>query len=327
MRAAQVKEFSPNSVFQLSDIETPTIGDKEVLVKVAAAGIIYADVLERQGVYGPPEQPFPLTLGIEVAGTIEAVGKAVQRYAVGDRVAGNLDYAHHGGYAEYAAVRANNLRPIPERCSFAQAMVYMVNLPVAYHHFYTFGQVQPGETLLIHAASGGVGSLITQIAKRKGQDNTVIALASNEEKMAFCAANGADHCINYREVDYVEAVKELTQGRGVEVVCNSVGGDTLANDPKIIKPLRGRWLITGASNGAKSINPWSFIYDSITVKPFSVLTLPGTEEFRLAFQFLDQWLAEETLIDPTHVFSLEQATEAHQLIEQQKSFGKIILQP
>lgn len=327
MRAAQVTEFGPNATFKIVDIDKPKVEPGEVLVKVGAAGIIFADVLERRGDYGPPDHPPPITLGIEVAGTVEKVGAGVTGFDLGARVAGTMDYLHHGGYAEYAVVPASTLRPIPTRCSFPQAMVYLVNLTVGYLHYYTFGNVQPGDTLLLHAASGGVGSMITQIAKRKGKDNTVIALASSDEKLEFCKANGADHCINYRKVDYVEAVRKLTDNRGVDVVCNSVGGDTLERDPKLIKPLTGRWLITGASNGLGTIDPYAFIYNSITVRPFSILTTLGTEEHKKSLRFLDEWLRTETLIDPTREFKLEDVAAAHAWIEEQRSYGKAVLVP
>lgn len=324
MRAAQITQYGPSTNFKLTEIDKPTIKDREVLVKVEASGIIFADILQRRGSFGPPRRPFPFAMGIEVAGTVEKVGAAVTDFQVGMRVAGTLDF---GGYAEYAAVPARSLRTIPARCSFTQALVYLVNLPVGFIHFSTFGQLQPGETILIHAASGGVGSLITQIAKRRGTRNTVIALASSDEKLEFCKRNGADHCINYTKVDYVEAVKQLTDNRGADVVCNSVGGNTLATDPQLVKRLSGRWLITGAAAGPASINPYAFIYDSITVRPFSIHTLEGTDEYSKAFRFLDDWLRSETLIEPEHVFKLEDVVAAHDLIEQQRSRGKVVLVP
>lgn len=326
MRAAYIHEYGPSTNFEIVEVDKPAISAKEVLVKVEAAGIIFSDVIERRGGYGPPAQGFPYAIGWEVAGTIEKLGADVTEFELGQRVGGTFP-AGYGGYVEYAAVPARTLRPIPARVGFEQALVYLINLPVAYSHYATFGQTQPDETILVHAASGGVGSMLTQLAKRKGNHNTVIALASSEEKLEFCKAMGADHTINYREVDYVDAVKKLTDNRGVDVVFNSVGGSTLATDPKIIKKLTGRWVITGAAAGVAAIDPYAFIYDSITVRSCSVLTLEGTDEQKKSLRFLDDWLKTEPLIEPTRVFKLTDVAAAHDLLEQQRAFGKIVLVP
>lgn len=322
MKAVYVYEYGPSSNLKLVDVDKPVPKAREVLVKVEAAGVIYSDVLERNGRHGPPSHPFPYALGWEVAGTIEKLGSEVTGFEVGQRVAGTFPY---GGYAEYAAVPLRSLRAIPPRVTFQQALVYLVNLPVAYLHYHVFAKVQPGETIVIHGAAGGVGSMLTQLAKR--HDNTVIALASNSEKLAFCKRMGADHAINYREVDYVDAVKQLTDNRGADVVFNGVGGGTLETDPKIVKRLTGRWQIYGRSAGNATFNPYAFIYESITVRCCSVLTLEGTEEQKASRRFLDAWLRDEPLIEPGHVFKLADAAAAHDLLEQQGAHGKIVLVP
>jgi NADPH:quinone reductase len=324
MKAAQITKYGPSSNFRIDEVEIPKLDNQQVLVKVEAAGVIFADVVRRRGDYGPAERPFPFTMGIEVAGTVTQVGPGVTGIEVGNRVTAT---APGGGYAEYAAVPTTTLRLLPARVSFTQAMVYQVNLPAAYAHFSTFGQVQPGETILVHAAAGGVGSLITQIAKRRGKDNKVIALASSDEKLEFCRANGADHVINYRKQNYVEAVKKITDNQGVDVVCNNVGGDTLKTDPQLVKRLTGRWLISGSSAGRGLINPYAFLYESITVRAFSIVTLNGTEERAKASRFLDDWLRTEELIEPAHVFKLSDIAAAHDCLEQQRSWGKVVLVP
>jgi NADPH2:quinone reductase len=321
MKAAYLYEYGPEARFKIVDIDKPAVKPTEVLVKVEAAGIIYSDVLDRTGKHGPGVS-FPYIPGWEVAGTVEKVGSDVTGFEVGQRVAGTFT---HGGYAEYASVPARTLRPIPGRASYQQALVYLINLPVAYLHYNVFGKVQPGETILVHAGAGGVGSMLTQVAKR--HDVTVIALSSTDEKLEYCKEMGADHLINYRKTDYVEAVKKITDNRGVDVVFNGVGGETLTTDPKVIKRLTGRWVIIGAAAGLGLINPYSFIYDSITIRSCSVLTLEGTEEQKESRRFLDEWLRTEPLIEPAHVFKLDQVNEAHLLLEQQRSHGKVILLP
>jgi NADPH2:quinone reductase len=322
MRAAYINEYGPGSKFEIREVDKPTIKAREVLVKVEAAGIIFSDVLDKRGWHGPPSVPFPYVPGWEVAGTVEKVGTEVTDFHVGQRVAGTFT---HGGYAEYAAVAANALREIPARASFEQALVYLINLPVAYLHYTTFGQVQPGETILVHGGAGGVGSMLTQLAKRKG--STVIAVAGSDEKLEFCKAMGADHTINYRKTDYVEAARKITDNRGVDVVFNGVGGNTLATDPKVIKALTGRWVLIGCAAGPGTIDPYSFIYNSITLRSCSVLTLEGTEDQRASRRFLDEWLRSEPLIDPAHVFKLDDINAAFDLLDQQQSHGKIVLVP
>lgn len=326
MKAAQISEYGPSSNLVVTDVEIPKIGDHDVLVKVEAAGVLWADVLRRRGGYGFGRfhKPFPYTMGIEVAGTVAEVGAAVTGFEVGNRVAGALP---QGAYAEYAAVASRNLRLLPGRVSAHQALVYQVNMPLVHVAIHVFGRVQPGETLLVHAAAGGVGSLITQVAKRRGTNNTVIALASSDEKLEFCRKNGADHLINYRKQDYVQAVKKITDNQGVDVVFNGVGGETLRTDPQVIKRLSGRLLIYGSSGGPGVLDPYSFIYQSITVRPFSIRSLDGTEERKAAFRFLDEWQRTEKLLEPGHVFKLSEIAAAHDCVEQQRSIGKVIVVP
>jgi NADPH:quinone reductase len=324
MKAAQITKYGASENFRVVDVEIPNPGSTDVLVKVEAAGIIFADVHQRRGDYGPPRRPFPFTMGSEVAGTVVRCGAQVTGFEVGQRVLGRLAF---GGYAEYAVVPASTLRRLPARASFQQALVYLINLPSAYSQFHTFGQVQPGETLLVHAGAGGVGTLLTQIAKRRGQDNTVIALASTDDKVEDCRNNGADHAINYRTQNYVEAVKRITDNRGVDVIFNSVGGDTLKTDPQLVKRLTGRWLISGAAGGVGTIDPFAFIYQSITVRSLSIHTLEGTPEYPKLFRFLDEWLSSEALIEPAHVFGLSEVAAAHDLLERQGSRGKVVLIP
>lgn len=324
MKAAQITAYGPSTNFVINEVPVPKINERGVLVKIEAAGVIWADVLRRRGGYGPAQRPFPYTMGIEIAGTIVEVGSAVTEFVVGNRVAGSIP---SGAYAEYAGVDASLLRLIPGRVSTQQALVYQVNLPVAHVAIYHFGQVQPGETLLVHGAAGGVGSMITQLAKRRGKGNTVIALASTDEKLEFCRQNGADHVINYRKQDYVEAVKKITDNQGVDVIFNGVGGPTLGTDPPLVKRLTGRWLILGAAGGFGVIDPYSFIYQSITVRPVSIRPLWGTKERKQATDFLDDWWANEALIEPGHVFKLSEIALAHDCVEQQRSIGKVIVVP
>ena len=322
MKAAYINEYGPNSRFEIREADKPRPAPREVLVKVEAAGIIFSDVLDKRGWHGPSSYPFPYVPGWEVAGVVEQLGSEVTEFKVGQRVVGTFT---HGGYAEYAAVPAKTLRGIPDRCSFQQALVYVINLPVAYLHYHTFGKVQPGETILIHGGAGGVGSMLTQIAKRN--DVTVIAVASTDEKLEFCRQMGADHLINYRKTDYMQAVKELTDHRGVDVIFNGVGGSTLAIDPQIIKPITGRWVLIGCAAGTGTIDPYSFIFRSITLRSCSVLTLECTQDQQDSRRFLDEWLLKEPLINPSHIYRLSDINAAFELLDKQHSRGKVVLVP
>ncbi len=232
---------------------------------------------------------------------------------------------HTGGYAEFATAAVRDLVRLPERASFLQGVVYLVNLRIAYLYYYTFGQVQPGDVLMVHAAAGGIGTLVTQIAKRRGS-NVVIALASSDEKLAHCRAAGADYAINIRSADYVTEVLRITGGRGVDVSMNSVAGPTLQTDPAAIRP-RGRWLINGYAGGRALLDPNAIMHKSLTLSVFSVYTVRRDEEFTKATAFLDEWLRTEPLESCTRTFPLEAAEEAHRWIEGRHSHGKIALVP
>jgi len=322
MKAVQLHAYGPAENLVLAELPVPVPDEGQVLIRVGAAGVVFADTQMRRGDYVNLPGGFPFTPGREVAGVIERIGPGVTAFQPGMRVVANM---HTGGYAEYAIASAGELVLLPDRADFQQAVVYNINLRVAYLYYHTFGNVQPGEVILVHAAAGGIGGLVTQIAKRRGR-NEVIALASSDEKLAFCRANGADHCINTSRDDYVAEVLRITGGRGVDVSFNSVAGPTLATDPHAIRPL-GRWLINGYAGGRALLDPNAIMPKSLTVKIFSVYSVFGTEEFRKATEFLQDWLQNEPLEGCSCTFPLEEAAEAHRWIESRQSHGKICLVP
>jgi NADPH2:quinone reductase len=198
---------------------------------------------------------------------------------------------------------------------------------------YEWAKVQEGETVLVHAAAGGVGSLAVQVLKRKFSDVTVIGLASSDQKVAAIRANGADHAINYKTTDYVAAVGEIAGVKppgfqpgappaGVHVVLNGVGGDTLRTDRRIIRKL-GRWVLFGSPAGTASINPFANSYDSITILPFSKIPFRGTPEDKRAEEFTAEWLKTETLDQPT-IHPIEDIARVQTAMENGETQGKVV---
>lgn len=336
MRAVQLDQYGPAENFRIVDVPIPEPAEDEILIKVEAASVIFADSLMRRGVYLNPPPSMPFVPGREVAGIVEKVGENSKYLKpdiwekTGARVTsikagmGVMARMHTGGYAEYATASLRNVIYLPDRVSFLQGLVYNSSLRIAYLAYYTFGQIQPYDTLLLHAPAGGIGTLITQIAKRRGS-NVIIALSSSEEKLKYCSANGADYAVNYRTRDYVEEVLRITGGKGVHVSLNSVGGPTLKTDPKVIRPM-GRWVIYGAAAGRGLIDIYETILPkSLTLSIFSVYTVLEREEYRQATNFLEHWLNTEKLISVSKTFSLEEVIAAHHWIDDQSSMGKIAL--
>jgi NADPH:quinone reductase len=336
MRAVQINEYGPAENLKLVEVPIPEPAEDEVLIKVEAASVIFADSLMRRGIYLNLPSSLPFIPGREVAGIVEKVGaKAknvrpdiaemvgakITNIKAGMRVMG---FMHTGGYAEYAVASLKNVICLPDRVSFLNGLVYYLSLRIAYLAYYTFGKIQPYETILLHAPAGGIGTLITQIAKRRAH-NVVIALSSSDEKLAYCRANGADYGINYRKSDYVEEVLRITGGKGVNISLNSVAGPTLKTDPRVIRPL-GRWVIYGSAAGKGLIDIYeAALPKSLTLNIFSVYTVFEREEYRQATDFLENWLHTEELISVSKTFPLEDAIAAHHWMDEQRAVGKIAL--
>ncbi len=319
MKAVHLTEYGAAENMKIVGIPVPEPAENEVLIKVHSASVIFADILMRRGDYPALPASLPFVPGREVAGIAERVGSKVTSIRPGMRVLGQM---HTGAYAEYAKTTEDQVFALPERVDYFQGLVYFANLRVAYMVYYVFGKVQPGQTILIHAASGGVGSLIIQIAKRKG-NNVVIALGETDEKLDFCRAVGADHAINTSKSDYVKEVMRITNDQGVDVSLNSVGGPTLETDPDAIKPL-GRWAIFGYAAGKGRIDPFKHFLKSLTITASSIYTYMFREETRHAMDYLKKWLnTEDDLLSVTKTFPLEEIIQAHHWFEDQHSIGKI----
>jgi len=321
MKAVQLNEYGPSENLKIVDVSIPEPSEDEVLIKVQASSVIFADILTRKGDYPALPASLPFIPGREVAGVVDRVGANVTSIKPGMRVMGQM---HTGGYAEYAKASIDQTVVLPERVSYLQGLVYFVNLRVAYMVYNVFGKVRPEDTILVHAASGGIGSLLMHIAKRWKNNNVIIALSSSDEKLKYCRANGADHLINYKTTDYVEEVLRVTDGKGVDVSLNSVGGLTLEKDPYAIKPT-GRWAIYGHAAGKGLIDPYKHLLRSLTINVSSIYTYIFREEFQQATAFLENWLQTEPLMSVTKTFRIEDVQAAHRWLEGQHSVGKLAL--
>jgi NADPH2:quinone reductase len=331
MRAVMLKDYGSCDQLVMADVPRPVPAADEVLVKVAYGGLRWGDVMQCNG-FPSRARATPFVAGQEAAGVVEAVGSAVQSVKPGARV---VALAMQGAWAEYVCVPEARLIELPDRVSLAQALIYPVNLLTAYYAVMVWAKVQPGERVLLHAAAGGVGLLALQIMKRKLQDVQVVALASNEQKLQLARAHGADFVINYKTHDYVAEVNRLfgakatgfmtggERGGGVDVSLNGVSGPTLETDPQVIRK-RGRWVIYGWAGGRGVLNTAAFGYDGITIMPFSSIAWMGTPEHRAGQQFVQEWLENEPLLEPS-VYAFPNASEALSALSQGHTQGKVVL--
>jgi NADPH:quinone reductase len=332
MRAVMIEDYGPVEHLVVGEQPVPEPGPREVLVKVAFGGLRWGDIMARNGIPSRA-RPTPFVAGQEAAGTVTAIGTEVRNVGVGDRV---VALPSGGAWAEYLTVHEHRVIPVPEHVALEQALAYPVNLLTAYYAVHVWGKVQPGERVLLHAATGGVGLLALQIMKRRMSDVTVVAVVGSAEKAAVAADNGADHVIDRSTTDYVEEITRIfgpkasgfmTGGDntgGVDVALNGVSGPTLSTDHQVIRK-RGRWVIYGFAGGRGTLDTSAFGYDGITVMPFSSIAWTGTPEHRAGLEFVQDWMATEELLVPT-VYPMAEAQEAERAMEEGRTIGKVVLE-
>lgn len=315
MKAIRIHEFGGADNLRLDEIEKPIPNADEVLIKTAAAGINFADTMLRQNKYlFTPELPF--TLGFEVAGTIAAAGANVRNLNVGQRV---LATVRGGGYAEYAVADYRTVVPIPDNLEFGKATALLVQGLTALG---LLADLKSGQTILIHAAAGGVGTLLVQLAKLKGAK--VLGTASSAEKLEKVIALGADAGINYTEADWTEQVLHATDGKGADVIIEMVGGEIGKQNLKCLAT-GGTMHIYGAASGEDfQVSALGLLGRMQTVKGYN-LNLETRENMAAFTGELMARIAENTLQIEVMEFPLEQAKEAHQAIEGRKTTGKVVL--
>jgi len=322
MKAIQVKQVGGPEAMELVELPVPQPKANEAVVKIAASGVNFIDVYFREGRY---KAPLPLVPGQEGAGTVTAVGADVKSVKVGDRVTwtGLL-----GSYAEYAAVTADRLVPIPAGVSDQQAAAAMLQGMTAQYLSHDTYPLKKGETALVHAAAGGVGLLLTQMAHNIGA--RVIATVSTEEKAKLAREAGADEVILYAHADFETETKRLTDGKGVDVVYDSVGKTTFEKGLNILRPRR-MMVLFGGSSGA--VPPFDLITlsqkGSLYVTRPSVANYIATREELLARSgaVFGMITAGKLKLRIQHTYPLAEAQRAHRDLEGRKTTGKLLLIP
>jgi NADPH2:quinone reductase len=322
MKAVQVKQVGGPEVMEVVELPVPQPKANEAVVKLAAAGVNFIDVYYREGRY---KAPLPFVLGQEGAGVVTAVGTEVKSVKVGDRVAWT---AQLGSYAEYAAVPADRLVPIPPGVSDHEAAAAMLQGMTAQYLSHDTYPLKKGETALVHAAAGGVGLLLVQMAHNIGA--RVIATVSTEDKAKLARGAGADEVILYAQADFEAETKRLTGGKGVDVVYDSVGKTTFDKGLNILRP-RGMMVLFGGSSGA--VPPFDLII--LTHKGSLFLTRPSLanyistrEELVARSGAVFSMIAAGTLkLRIEHTYSLAEAQRAQRDLEGRKTTGKLLLIP
>ncbi|QIM22617.1 NAD(P)H-quinone oxidoreductase [Phycicoccus sp. HDW14] len=323
MKAITVPAPGGPEALVLSDVEAPEPRAGEVLVRVAAAGVNRADSMQRQGLYPPPpgESEVP---GLEVSGVVEALGDGVEGWSVGDEVCALLA---GGGYAELVRVPAAQLLPVPSGVSLVDAAALPEVVCTVWSNVFLTANLQPGEVLLVHGGSSGIGTMAVQLAKAVGA--TVAVTAGSAEKLEACRALGADVLVNYREEDFVERVREATGGHGADVVLDNMGAKYLGRNVDVLA-VNGRLVVIGMQGGrVGELDLGALLAKRGAVIATSLRARPAGEKAAIVAAVREHvWpLVEDGVVRPV-VHSrhpLGSAADAHRELEESGHIGKILL--
>ena len=322
MKAIQVQKSGGPEVLTLVDLPAPKPKPNEAVVKVSAAGVNFIDVHIREGLY-PSSLPF--VIGQEASGIVSEIGADVKSFKPGDRVAYT---GIRGSYSEYAAVPADRLVLLPPGISEQQAAAAMLQGMTAHYLVYDTYPLKKGETALIHAAAGGVGLLLVQMAKNIGA--RVIATTGTEEKAKLARAAGADEVIPYAQQDFEVETKRLTDGKGVHVIYDGVGKTTFDKDLNVLRP-RGYLVLFGAASGPVPL----FDVGKLAQKGSLFITRPTLLHYMAAHEELQKRATDVLTMIATgkvklrieHIYPLREAQQAHRDLEGRKTTGKLLLIP
>ena len=323
MKAIRIHELGGPEVLRFEEAPDPVPNAGEAVVRIEAAGLNFVDVYFRTGLYKGPALPF--TLGQEAAGTVTAVAADVTSVAVGDRVAYT---GVHGAYAELAAVAVDRLVKLPAGVSVRQGAAAMLQGMTAHYLASSTYPLAPGDTCLVHAAAGGVGLLLCQIAKLRGA--RVLATVSSEEKARLAREAGADEVILYTQEDFVAAVKRLTDGRGLQVIYDGVGRTTFEKGLDCLAP-RGMMVLFGQSSGAVApFEPAVLVQKGslFLTRPSLVHHIASREELTSRADEILGWIGDGKLrLRMDTDFPLAEAADAQRALEGRKTTGKVLLIP
>ncbi len=322
MKAWRVNDWCEPDQMEFADIPIPEPKSGEIRIKNRAAALNFYDILMIQGKY-QVKPPRPFTPGSEVSGIVDAVGEGVAGFAIGDRVQA---MALGGTFCEYSIAPAGKAFRIPDAMSFEEAAAMIVIYQTSYFALMHRTRVKPGEWLLVHAAAGGVGLSAAQIGRTLGA--RVIATAGSEEKLQFCLSQGAEHALNYRDPGWVDQVKQITGGRGADIIYDPVGGEVFDLSTKCIAH-EGRLLVIGFAGGAIP----SIAANRILLKQISIIGvywggyLEHHPEYMHEAQAALFKMYEAGQIKPvvSQTFPLADAVKALQALAARKTFGKVVL--
>ena len=320
MKAVYIEQTGSADALRYGELPKPEPSPGEALVRVVAAGVNFIDTYHRTGLY---KLPLPAVLGAEGAGTVESVGAGVSLFKPGDRVAWAMG---RGAYAEYVSLAASNLVAIPQGVDFQAAAAAMLQGMTAHYLTHSTFPLKAGDTALVHAAAGGTGRLIVQMAKLLGA--SVIATVGSEAKREIARDAGADHVIDYVQKDFAAETKRLTGGAGVDVVYDAVGQATFM---KSIDSLRPRGMLISFGNASGPVAPIEPLL--LSQKGSLFLTRPTLVNYIATRQELEKragdvfhWIAQKKLtLRAEHVYKLADAAQAHRDLEGRKTTGKLIL--
>lgn len=339
MKAILIPKHGPPDVLQVRESEDPTAESGQVRIRVRACGLNFAEVMARQGLYPDAPKP-PMVVGYEVAGEIDAVGEGVSESLVGKRA---LAMVRFGGHADTVCVAADQFFEMPAAMSFEEGAALPVNYLTAYHMLFEVFRVRPGDQVLIHMAAGGVGTAVCQLC-RDIEGVTTFGTAS-AKKHDYVRSHGCDHPIDYRSVDYVEAIRELTDGKGVDLIMDALGGKDWKKGYSLLRPagmlIAFGWANMSAGNKRKlgriagqlvqlpMYTPAGLMNDNKGVAGVNMGHLWSELDLlhREMSALVKLYTAGKIKPHIDKAFSFEDAAEAHRYLEQGKNVGKVVLTP
>lgn len=344
MRAVAITRHGGPEVLQVIERPDPVVGPGQIRVAVEAAGINFADLMARTGMYPDAPKQLPSVVGYEVAGTVESLGEGVEGYGIGDRVIAGCRF---GGYAELVSANVADVIPLPDELSFEQGAAVPVNYGTAHAGVVMMGGVREGDRLLIHAAAGGVGTAATQLAKARGAE--IFGTASKSKHDAI-RAQGVDHPIDYRNLDFEAEVNRLTHGEGVDIAFDAIGPSSFRKDYRLLRP-GGRLVCYGLSE-AQQGQGRDVVAAVKGLASMTTATMPWWKSMAMmnenkgvfGLNMLHWWDREGSLarivgplmdaferdqINPVvaEAFPFDRAADAHRFIHERRNVGKVVLVP